>query len=76
MATTTPLGDVKAVVTLKVAVMILSPPAVLVVHFVTASSFTASELSGALEEVAPILAIRSLMLTPMIAPSTSLKAWC
>ena len=76
MATTTPLEDVKAAVTLKHVVKILILPAVVIQVAVTASSFTASELSGALEEVAPILAIGSLVLTLMIAPLTSPKAQC
>ena len=87
MATTTPLEGVKTaaeetttttttgeifedvVITLKAAVAA-------VVHFVTATLCTAFELRGALEEVAPILAIGFLTLTEMIAPSISLKAWC
>ena len=76
MATTTPLEDVKAVVTLKDVVKILILPGVLVHVGVTATSFTASELSGALEEVAPTLAIESLILTPMIAPLISPKVRC
>ena len=87
MATTTPLEGVKTaaeetttttttgeifedvVITLKAVVAAA-------VHFVTATLCTAFELRGALEEVAPILAIGFLTLTEMIAPSISLKAWC
>ena len=57
--------------TLKAVVIILDAPAVLIVNFVTATSFTAFEKKGALKVVAPILAIRDLLITSMMAPSTS-----
>ena len=81
MATTTPLEDVKTaskmmMVALEAVVIILKAPAAAVVHFVIVLSHTAFELQGAREEAAPILAIGFLMLTEMIAPSTSPKAWC
>ena len=79
MATTTPLEDVKTalkMMTFEAVVMILKAPAAVVVHFVTVTSLTAFELWGALEEVAPILAIGGLMLTQMMVRSASLKARC
>ena len=76
MATTTPQEDVKAVVMTEAVVMSLVPPAVLVMTSVTVSSITVSELLGALEEVAPTLAIRDLIVLLMMALSTSHKTWC
>ena len=76
MATTTPQEDVKAVVMTEAVVMSLVPPAVLVMTSVTVSSITVSELLGALEEVAPTLAIRDLIVLLMMVLSTSHKTWC
>jgi hypothetical protein len=58
------------------AAITLKAPVAAVVSFVTVTSHTAFELQGALEEIAPILAIRFLTLTEAIVPSTSHKAWC
>ena len=56
--------------------MALIPPAVPVMISVTATSIIVSELLGALEEAAPTLAIRVLILILTTIPLISLKTLC
>ena len=77
MATTIPLEDVEnaSMRTLRFEAAVIDLKLLTVKDsYVTASSFTAFELWGKLEETVPILVIGSLISTQMMAPLTSLKA--